>query len=190
MMPVIRVSDAAFVGLKQIAAWHDDDTPSRAIDQLVRREMDRLGFAGEHEFDGSSDAGAAADAGPMTFTEAPGLSFTRVLAAKVGKRRLPKPKWSALLLAVVRHLHEQGITGERLSRELQVPSKAMRHEDNGYKFHPEIGLSIQGQSASDAWREVSRLATKHHIPVEVEFQWRANEKAQHPNQLGVLRAGL
>jgi hypothetical protein len=59
---------------------------------------------------------------------------------------------------------------------------------DGYKLQPELGISIQGQSAMDAWKEVSRLAQKHRIPVEVRFQWRDNEKAQYPGKIGVIRA--
>jgi hypothetical protein len=60
---------------------------------------------------------------------------------------------------------------------------------DGYKFYPELGISVQGQSAMDAWKEVSRLAQKFRIPVEVRFQWRDNDKAQHPGKVGVIRAG-
>jgi hypothetical protein len=51
------------------------------------------------------------------------------------------------------------------------------------------GISIQGQSAMDAWKEVSRLAEKYSIPVDVRLKWRENEKAQHPGKVGVIRAG-
>jgi hypothetical protein len=48
---------------------------------------------------------------------------------------------------------------------------------------------VQGQSASDCWKEVDRLAKKWRIPVSVEFWWRQNPKAQHPGRTGVLRSG-
>ncbi len=41
----------------------------------------------------------------------------------------------------------------------------------------------------DVNKEASRIADKHHIPVDVTFQWRENDKAQHPGRTGVLRAG-
>lgn len=57
---------------------------------------------------------------------------------------------------------------------------AARFEDEGFKYHPDLRVSIQGQSASDAWKEVDRLAKKWRIPVTVEFWWRQNSKALYP----------
>jgi len=185
MMPVIRISDAAFADLKHIATWLEANTPSQAIDLLVRKEMDRLGLERDDQ-PGQTNASEAGD-GPLVFVKAPGLSFTRILSASVDNRKFPKINWAGLLLEVVRKLHAQGITGERLERELQVPAKFGSYEKAGYKFHPDVGISIQGQSAPDAWKEVNRLAEKHGIPVEVEFQWRDNDKAQHPGRIGVIR---
>ena len=91
---------------------------------------------------------------------------------------------------MIKHVKAKGFAADQLAKELQVPTKPSAYEDAGYKFYSELGLSVQGQSAQDAWREVSRLADKHHIPVEGEFQWRDNEKAQHPGHVGIVRAGM
>ncbi|TIL65361.1 MAG: hypothetical protein E5Y77_22410 [Mesorhizobium sp.] len=48
---------------------------------------------------------------------------------------------------------------------------------------------LQGQSATDAWKEVDRLARKFGIPVGVRFQWRESPKAQHPGKIGLIRSG-
>ena len=47
---------------------------------------------------------------------------------------------------------------DKLVRELHIPSKAEPYEEEGFKYHPDLGISVQGQSASDAWKEVDRLA--------------------------------
>jgi hypothetical protein len=83
----------------------------------------------------------------------------------------------------------KGLEGEKLVRELAVPAKAERYEDDGFKYHPDLGISVQGQSAADAWKEVDRLAKKWSIPVNVEFWWRQNPKAQHPGRTGILKSG-
>src|ERR1700733_1180389 len=44
MMPVIRLSDAAFSELKTIATWLSTKTPSETIDRLVREKLDELGL--------------------------------------------------------------------------------------------------------------------------------------------------
>jgi len=70
-----------------------------------------------------------------------------------------------------------------------IPAKAERYEDEGFTYHSDLGISIQGQSAVDAWRETDRLANKWRIPVTVEFWWRQNPKAQYPGRTGMLRSG-
>lgn len=187
MMPVIRLNDATFIDLKQIATWLGTKTPSDTIDSLVREKMDTLGM--ERDVDeGSVTEDQAGDR--LVFEKAPGLSFTRILSASINKRKVDKINWVGLLLSVVGLVRAQGLTGEQLVRELQVPARASAYVSDGYKFYPDLGISIQGQSAADAWREVSRLAQKYRIPVEVQFQWRENEKAQHPGRIGVIRAGV
>ncbi len=186
MMPVIRISDAAFTNLKHIATWLEADTPSQTIDRLVQNEMERLGL----ERDGESEAENGAGEDILIFEKAPGLSFTRILSAAIDNGPPIKTNWAGLLLEVVRKVHAKGITKERLIRELQVPAKVSKYEQHGFKYYPSLGISIQGQSASDVWKEVDRLAKKHGIPVDLEFQWRDNEKAQHPNRTARIRAGL
>ncbi|QDI78112.1 hypothetical protein R2C4_15915 [Leisingera aquaemixtae] len=72
-------------------------------------------------------------------------------------------------------------------RELNINSKDREYEDQGYKFIPELGISVQGQSAPDAWREAARLAKKWNIEVWVDFVWRDNAKARHPGEHGLMR---
>lgn len=183
MMPVIRISDAAFSNLKHIATWLDADTPAQTIDQLVRNEMERLGLERD------SEAELEMADGLLTFEKAPPLTFTRILSASIDSRELTKTNWAGLLLEVIHKVHATGIEGDDLVRELYVPAKVGRYEDEGYKFHPTLGISVQGQSASDAWKEIDRLAKKHGILVKLEFQWRDNEKAEHPNRIGKMQAG-
>lgn len=187
MMPVIRISDATFVDLKSIATWQGTETPSKTIENLVREKMDALDL--ERDV-GDEQAEVVASEGEATvFERAPGLSFTRILSARIDGKSLDRPNWAGLLLEMVKRVKAKGISSDRLTNEMQVPAKSEAYEEEGYKFHPEIGISIQGQSAPDAWKEVSRLSDKHRIPVEVEFQWRDNDKAQYPGRVGIIRAG-
>jgi hypothetical protein len=81
------------------------------------------------------------------------------------------------------------LNADQLVRELNVPAKAAKFEEEGYKYQKDLDISVQGQSASDAWKEVERLAKKWRIPVTVEFWWRQNPKAQHPGRTGRLHSG-
>lgn len=186
-MPVVRLDDATFVDLKSISTWTGSQTPSEAIAQLVQEKMAALDLERDVEPDTGEQEGSGDH---MTFDKAPGLSFTKVLSAKVNGDSLQKPNWAGILLAAIGALTNKGILGQNLGRELQVPTKSAAYEEDGYRYHADLGISVQGQSAQDAWREVSRIANKHLIPIEVTFQWRENEKAQHPGRTGVLRAGM
>lgn len=187
MMPVLRVNDGTFADLSTLKTWFGTKTPSETIDQLVRDAMDRLGMerdeGPEAEIETTSD-------GAMEFDTAPGLAFTKPLAASVNGKALHGPRWSALLLAMIAQLKAKGLEGEKLVRELGVPAKAERYEEEGFKYHHDLGISVQGQSAADAWKEVDRIAKKWRIPVSVEFWWRQNPKAQYPGKTGVLRSGV
>ena len=184
MMPVIRISDATFVDLKSISTWLGTDTPSKTIEDLVREKMDALDL----ERDVKTEV-TASDGEVSVFDRTPGLTFTRILSAAMNGKSLSKPNWAGLLIEMAKHVKAKGFVAERLATELQIPTNSEAYEEEGYRYYPELGISVQGQSAQDAWKEVSRLADKHRIPVEVEFQWRDNEKAQHPGRVGIIRAG-
>ncbi len=186
MMPVIRLNDATFVDLKTISTWMGTMTPSETIDAIVREKMDALDLERDIEIEALGNDNAEGD---LVFEKAPGLSFTRILSASVDSGKSEKINWAGLLMKVIGAVKAKGLSGEKLVTELQIPAKASEYELDGYKYQPELGISIQGQSAMDAWKESSRLAQKYHIPVEVRFQWRDNEKAQHPGKVGVIRAG-
>lgn len=126
--------------------------------------------------------------GDLVFEKAPGLSFTRILSASVDNGKPEKINWAGLLMKVIGVVKAKGPSGEKLVTELQIPAHVSEYTMDGYKFQPELGISVQGQSAMDAWKEISRLAKKFRIPVEVRFQWRDNKKAQHPGKIGLIRA--
>lgn len=186
MMPVLRVNDGTFADLSTLKTWYGTKTPSETIDRLVREAMDQLGMERDEEPDATDEPSKG---GPIPFESAPGLAFTKPLAASVNGKALHGPRWSVLLLTMIAQLKAKGLEGEKLVRELGVPAKAERYEEEGFKYHPDLGISVQGQSASDVWKEVDRLAKKWRIPVTVEFWWRQNPKAQHPGKTGVLRSG-
>lgn len=185
MMPVIRLNDATFSELKTIATWLGAKTPSETIDRLVREKLDELGL----ERDSGDEPEISSNEAAMKFDKAPGLSFTRLTGAKVGGVPPKKMNWNHLLLAMIAALKAKGLSASRLVSELQVPSKEANYSNEGFKYYPELGISVQGQAAQDAWKEIERIATKWAIPVEAEFQWRQHAKAQHPGRPGLLRAG-
>jgi len=186
MMPVIRINDATFSDLSALKTWFGTKTPSQTIDRIVRDAMEQLGMERDDE---PEEAVRLSDTDAMEFSTAPGLTFTKPLEATIGGKPVQNPKWASILLAMIAQVKARGFEGDNLVRELHIPAKASEYDEEGYKYHPDIGISVQGQSASDAWKEIDRIAQKWRIPVMVEFIWRQNPKAQYPGKHGVLRSG-
>lgn len=186
MMPVVRINDATFADLKSIAMWFGTKTPSETIDRIVKEAMEQLGMERDEE---PGKPMTTASNGAMEFDRAPGLAFTKPLSATVNGKPVDNPRWSGILFTMLDQVRAKGFEGERLVRELGIPAKAERYDEEGFKYHPDIGISVQGQSAADAWKEIDRLAKKWLIPVTVEFRWRQNPKAQYPGKTGMLRSG-
>lgn len=184
-MPVVRISDATFTDLSALKTWFGTKTPSETIDRIVREAMEQLGMERDDE---PEEALPDSHADAMEFRTAPGLTFTKPLKATIGGKPVQNPKWSSILLTMIAQLKARGLEGEKLVRELHIPAKASEYYDEGYKYQPDLGISVQGQSASDAWKEIDRIAKKWRIPVMVEFIWRQNPKAQYPGRAGVLRS--
>ena len=186
MMPVVRINDATFRDLSTLKTWFKTKSPSETIDEIVREAMEQLGIERDDE---PESALIAPNDGALVFNTAPSLTFTKPINATINGKAIPNPKWASILLAMIMQIKAKGNEGEKLVRELAVPAKAFNYEEDGYTYHPEIGISVQGQSAADAWKEVDRLGKKWRIPVHVEFIWRPNTKAQHPGKAGVLHSG-
>ncbi|MCL8380621.1 T4SS efffector SepA family protein [Xanthobacter aminoxidans] len=184
MMPVVRINDATFSDLSTLKTWFGTKTPSETIDRLVREMMEQLGMERE-----PAEGRTTSNDAPPQLSSTPGLTFTKPLAASINGNELHRPTWSAILIATISQVRKKGVDGERLVQELGIPAKARPYDKEGFKFLPELGISVQGQAAPECWKEVDRLAKKWRIPVSVEFQWRDNPKAQHPGQRGVLHSG-
>lgn len=185
-MPVVRINDATFADLKSIATWFGTKTPSDTIDQIVHEAMQQLGIERDNELGGTI---LTTSGGAMQFDNAPSLAFTKPVSAVVNGKAIPNPRWSTILLTVIAHVKAKVGGSDKLLRELHIPTKPKQYEKEGFKYHPNLGISIQGQSAADAWKEVDRLAKKWGILVQVEFLWRQNSKAQYPGRTGLLRSG-
>ena len=186
MMPVVRINDATFADLKSIATWFGTGTPGETIDRIVREAMGQLGMERDDEPEAAS---TRTSTGAMEFRSAPGLAFTKPLSAAVNGEAIRNPRWSVILLTVIAQVRAKGFVGDKLVRELNVPAKAEQYEERGFKYRPDLGISVQGQPAPDAWKEVDRLTKKWRIPVTVEFRWSQDPKAQYPGQTGILRSG-
>lgn len=183
-MPVIRISDVTFKDISTLKTWFGTKSPSETIDQVVQVTLQQLGI----ERDTLSEDKETADS-VLIFDQAPSLSFAKLTKATINGRAVRNPNWNAVLLSIVKQVKTNGLNDQDISRELGTISKLGARVEKGYKYYPELGVSIQGQSAPDAWKTIDRLAKKWHIPISIEFIWAQNPRAQHPGRSGMLRSG-
>ena len=174
-MPVVRINDATFVDLRTLKTWFGTKSPTETIDRIVRDAMEQLGIERDDEV--------------AETTDTPSLTFTKPLKAAINGKSIQNPNWASILHTMLAQMKAKGFVGEKLVQELAIPTKTSKYEQDGYKYLPDLGISVQGQSATDAWKEVDRLAVKWRIPVNVDFVWRQNPKAHHPGKAGALRSG-
>jgi hypothetical protein len=131
---------------------------------------------------------AAPEWGGRVFSAAspPDLTHTKVLQIKVGGTPLGKVTWNGLLFEMLRRAKSRISNGDDARRLILVNFVSSRKEDEGYRFIPEIGLSVQGQDANSAWRGACHIARQLGIPIEVEFLWRHKDGAAFPGVTGKL----
>ena len=75
---------------------------------------------------------------------------------------------------------------EEMRKMTRAQVRKGTYSDEGYRYVPEIGVSIQGVDAGHAWEYSLRLAIHLKVPVKAEIEWRHNDKAAHPGERGVM----
>ena len=174
-MQTISVSDPLFARLQKHAIPFLD-TPetviTRAVDALeAGREPSAV------EGDGRRDFNPAAP---------PNLAFTTPTKIVLEGKVLEKSNtyWNNLMVACIRKAAEDGVIPSELSALMVIPHAIGRKEGGGYFFIEDAGVSVQGQSANGAWKQVYRIVSAKKYSLDVEFFWQNEEKASMPNAKG------
>src|ERR1700677_116910 len=112
----------------------------------------------------------------------PSLTHTKVLDAEFCGRPLEygQANWNGLLNVAVREAKDRSKSTADLKRLIVIPYLEGRKEDEGYRFLPEIGLSIQGQDANGAWKAACHIAQRLGVTAAAIFVWREKEGAAFP----------
>jgi len=180
MSPQITISEHLFSRLQQHAVPLVD-----TIETLMARAIDALDAV---------KAGSAPSPGAaiqeFNPNAPPSLTHTTVRSIKLQGKLLPKSEtyWNSLMYAAVRAIAEQADTSQDMIKAmLIVPHADGEHSDKGYRFLPEVGISIQGQDANSAWQQVAQIALVFAISIEVVFTWQDNEKAAMPGVTGTFK---
>ena len=191
----IEISKQTYDRLKRKADPFED-TPDSVIAGLLDEDDARSGM---HSDDFPVASGTDVAPGPATHAEPdvdivvdhplapPSLKHAKVLRAVVNGREVAKPNWtnvrqSVVTIALAEARHDlQWLLGV-------CPLNAVPgvKNDEGYTHYPELGVSIQGQNAPNAWVAAASAARALGVPVKVWFQWRARPDAKYPGKRGLL----
>jgi hypothetical protein len=182
-MPTITVSDATFAELKSIAEPFVD-TPESLMATLIHAEVERRRTAlnGNGQVPSSGENKRRLD--PDSHEN---LKHTRVISATVDGQPLHRPKWNSLHEHLHRVAHGRVGSFEALVESSDANLRQGRFEENGYKYVPDLDLSIQGVDSNLAWNHSLLLARSMNVPITVTVEWRNKDGAAYPGEQGVLQ---
>ena len=113
------------------------------------------------------------------------LRFTKIIQGKIGFEEATG--WIDLVKAGIKLAVSKGFTVQELQRRLTIKIKTEPFNDDGYRWDPELKLSIQGPEAKKAADNIYRLSTLLKEELYIRFYWRENEDAAHPGEEGVIQ---
>ncbi len=180
-MPAIEIAPETFTRLKTFAEPLVDDS-----DSVIRKILDRLDACeGKQKLailtegiqpTATSVRTAARKTAPTSFAiidaaSPPDLTGTKVLAATFANGRPSRLNWNQLLAhAVYRAI--SSCKPDEVHRIVGVQFEKGKKSGRGFQHFADLGISVQGQDANTAWKNILHIAQKLGCAVEVEFEWR------------------
>jgi hypothetical protein len=178
-VPQIIVEQSTFERLQR-HAQPLVDTP----DTLINRALDALEqlaclHAPEHR-----NAGSERRIDPRAL---PSLTHTRVLDAAVGGEQIAKANWNLLLAEMLRRAMKRVGSYDKLRLLCPVNMVHGQKEVEGYSYIPDIDISVQGQDANTACRNIVTAAQSLGIAINIGFMWRHKLGSAHPGERARLQ---
>jgi hypothetical protein len=160
-----------------------DDTVDTVIERLVR-------FYREHCHEDARAPASAPKAMPagvlnLNPESPPDLRHTRIVKAVFGTHDLRGANWNEVVRKVIEvaYVAADGDFG-KLRRMTNANIVEGHKADEGYTPLSDLGISVQGVAANDAFRIVRELSKKLSVPLHIIFEWRDKEGATHPGEAG------
>jgi hypothetical protein len=178
-MPQIELTEATFKRLQKLARPLVD-TASSVVEKLL-----------DHYEDTADDAAASPPASKtrtrkFSPADAPPLTHTKLRQATFAGKELPRPNWAELVRTALEAGHRRTGSFEALQKMTDAHIVKGTKTDEGFSPLGNLGFSVQGVDAQDAWHIAYGLARKLSVPIEVEFSWRDKEAAAFPGEQGEL----
>lgn len=177
-MPQVEVTQSTFDRLQRQAALH-----SITVDEIINRCVSDLETAYvplPHPW-------------PIKVQEIyidpdnlPSMKHTNILDATIDGRRIRKPLWNSIMSQMIINALKNFVDFNELQSICPIGMTYGHKSDQGYVYIPEVGLSLQGQTAQVACETIIALSRRMNTSLEIHFMWRAKEGAFYPGQRGRL----
>jgi hypothetical protein len=119
----------------------------------------------------------------------PDLTFTKLMSATFDGKAVTPARWNRLLDIAVEHAAEKITDFKKLNQVVGVPMAKGEKAEHGYRYLSQVGVSVQAQAATPAWKSIMFIAQNLKCSVEVSFIWRNKEGAAYPGKTGTMRFG-
>ena len=180
MSKQVSLSDQTVTRLKRLAEPLED-----TFDSVITRLLDN--FEAQEEPRPATVAIELNNSGrQFDPLNPPSLTHTKLMVASVAGTPLPNPNWNGLLDALLRHGFSTFGDYDALDAISPLNLIKGRKTDEGFHFLSDVGFSVQGQDANDAWRHAVFLAQILGCDVQAQFMWRLKEGAAFPGEIGRL----
>jgi hypothetical protein len=183
--PVVQIPlpEALFKRLKLAADPFVETTPAAVIEKLLNWYESKPALAGEQA---SASLAATVDADTTEFdpVRPPDLFHTRARGV-FGNTSFSN--WNDLVRTAHIEAFKKAGTFEALKAVTHAQVRKGEHGDSGYRYLPEIGVSVQGVDSNHAWSYSLRLAQYLKVPIWVFVEWRHNDNAAYPGKQGSLK---
>jgi hypothetical protein len=183
VVPSVELSPQTFARLQTHAVPLVDN-----IETVISRLIDFYEAKEGASPPASADSATASKTRTFNPVSPPDLTHTKVLAVEFcgGSLEHRKASWNGLLDAAVGAAKARTKSETELRQVVIIPSVVGQKVDEGYRYLPHHGISVQGQDANGAWKAVCHIAQKLGLPLKVTFVWRSKEGAAFPGVTGEL----
>jgi hypothetical protein len=179
MSPSVELSATTFTRLQAHAVPLVD-----SIESVINRLIDF--------FESSDGAPVPAKAGEpdnvrqFNPSAPPSLTHTKVLAIDFGGRPLERGQvnWNGLLNVAIREAKAASKSVAEFKKLVVVNFVDGQKNDEGYRYLPDLKLSVQGQDANGAWKAACHIAQQLGRELTATFVWREKEGAAFPGVTG------
>lgn len=180
MMPTMPISDQLFARAQKLAIPLVED-----FEKLIHRAFDALETMDADEQ--STDRQVKSEEAKLYEPKwPPVLTWTQPVDVTIDGERLGRNMlyWNSVMHLLLNKAVEAGHKGEALLKLMVVPAVAGAKIDQGYVFHSQADISIQGQDSIGAWKQICAFAEALGTKVDLTFRWQHTPKAAHPGEKG------